>query len=102
GNALQAAILGPGDSEKSEPLVRYLISKGANVNAEAGRYHTALQCAALRCDFNIARILLSHGANVNAEGGQRWTALQAAAYRQNYKLVELLVLEHHANIDACG
>lgn len=99
GNALQAAILGPKDSE---PLVRYLVSKGADVNAEAGRFHTVLQCAALQCDVNIARILLSHGANVNTEGGQRWTALQAAAYQQNYKLVELLVLEHHVNIDACG
>ena len=53
-----------------EAVVRLLLEKGANVNAEGGKYGNALQAASFGGHEAVVRLLLEKGANVNAEGGQ--------------------------------
>jgi len=52
-------------------LVRaLLLNCGANVNAQGGRFGTALQAAAANwSSTDIVALLLDRGANVNAQGG---------------------------------
>lgn len=55
-----------GDHDK---IVEVLLSKGANVNAQGGRYSNALQAVSAAVHDKIVEVLLSKGANVNAKGG---------------------------------
>ncbi|KAK1623175.1 hypothetical protein BDP81DRAFT_293432, partial [Colletotrichum phormii] len=48
---------------------RYLIDKGADVNAQGGRYGNALQAASEGGHREIVQLLLEKGADVNARGG---------------------------------
>ncbi|KAJ6563734.1 hypothetical protein DFH09DRAFT_479120 [Mycena vulgaris] len=50
-----------------KPAVSLLISRGADVNARAGRHGTALHTASSRNHFDIVRILLAHGARAQDE-----------------------------------
>ena len=45
------------------------MDKGADVNASAGRYGTALQAASHRGYKDIVELLVAHGADVNVQGG---------------------------------
>jgi ankyrin repeat protein len=49
----------------NEDVARYLIEKGANVNADEAGF-TALHCAALTGQLEVAKALLARGADVNA------------------------------------
>ncbi|KAH7201175.1 ankyrin repeat-containing domain protein [Fusarium oxysporum] len=81
--------------------VQDLISKGADVNAQGGRYGNALQAAAFRGHEEIFRLLLDKGADVNAQGGRYGNALQAAAYGGHEEIVRLLI-DKGADINAQG
>ncbi|KAK1958640.1 purine and uridine phosphorylase, partial [Colletotrichum sublineola] len=48
---------------------RYLLDKGADVNAQGGEYGNALQAASLESHKEIVQLLLDRGADVNAQGG---------------------------------
>ncbi|RDW57688.1 hypothetical protein BP5796_12489 [Coleophoma crateriformis] len=95
-NPLQAAA-----SIGSEPVVRLLLEKGAEVNAQGGQYGNPLQAAATIGSEPVVRLLLEKGAEVNAQGGELANALQAAAYRGNEPVVRLL-LEKGAEVNAQG
>ncbi|OCK73444.1 hypothetical protein K432DRAFT_280544, partial [Lepidopterella palustris CBS 459.81] len=56
-----------------------LLSKGADVNAQGGRYGNALQAASVGGHNKIVELLLSKGADINAQGGECGNALQAAS-----------------------
>jgi ankyrin repeat protein len=56
-------------------IVQTPLKVGANVNAQGGRYGTALQASASMRDTEIVQLLVDQGANVNGEGGQYGTAL---------------------------
>ncbi|CUS14583.1 unnamed protein product, partial [Tuber aestivum] len=61
GNALQAAAV-----NGTEPIVRLLLKRGADVNAHGGLYGNALRAAkGLRYE-PIVQLLLTHGALPNA------------------------------------
>lgn len=47
-------------------IVRLLIEKGADVNAQGGFYGNALQAASVRGDELMIRLLIEKGADVNA------------------------------------
>jgi ankyrin repeat protein len=84
-----------------EPLVKFLIDNGHEVNTMTER-GGALQCAAQSGNLNITQLLLNSGANVNAEGGYFGTALSAAATHSHHDIVQLL-LDYGANINTnCG
>ncbi|KAF8239490.1 hypothetical protein L208DRAFT_1237287, partial [Tricholoma matsutake] len=62
----------------NQEIVKLLIEKGANVNAQGGFFGNALQAAAYNGNQEIVKLLIEEGANVNAQGGEYGNALQAA------------------------
>ncbi|KAH8879534.1 hypothetical protein GQ53DRAFT_853627 [Thozetella sp. PMI_491] len=70
---LQAAL-----AEGHKEIVKLLVSKGANVNAEDEDYGTVLQAASAKGYKEIVNLLVAKGADINAEGRPYGTALQAA------------------------
>mmetsp|Transcript_33668 Transcript_33668/g.41434 ORF Transcript_33668/g.41434 Transcript_33668/m.41434 type:complete len:470 (+) Transcript_33668:53-1462(+) len=68
-----AAILGHLD------IAKYLLERGAEVNAQGDFDETPLHCAAERGDFRMASLLLSHGADLeagNLVGTRPWQVLK--------------------------
>lgn len=82
-------------------IVRQLLEKGADINAQGGLYGTALQAASLDRDSSIVQRLLEKEANVNAQGGLYGTALQAASVHGPDSTIQLL-LEKEADVNAQG
>ncbi|UKZ83631.1 hypothetical protein TrVFT333_011440 [Trichoderma virens FT-333] len=90
-----------------------LLDSGVNINAQGGKYGTALQAACVfkhqdtRDNYlkqvDVVRFLLDHGADVNLEGGEYGTALQAACATEydSFNIIRLL-LERGANIHSAG
>ncbi|KAH9207858.1 hypothetical protein DL95DRAFT_312889, partial [Leptodontidium sp. 2 PMI_412] len=73
-----------------EPLM-LLLEKGADVNAQGGRYGNALQAASAQGHETIAVLLLEKGADVNAQGGKYGNALQAASAGGHETIAALLL-----------
>ena len=84
-----------------EAVVRLLLEKGADVNAQGGDYGNALQAASNGGHEGVVRLLLGKGANFNAQGGAYGNALQAASYGGDEAMVRLL-LEKGADVNAQG
>jgi ankyrin repeat protein len=86
-----------------EGVVKLLLNKGADVNAQIGKHGNgnALQAAASQGDEAVVKLLLNNGANVNAQGGKHSNALQAASARGHEAVVELL-LDKGADVNAQG
>jgi hypothetical protein len=82
-------------------IVKLLLARGANVNAQGGKYGSALQAASVWGRTATVELLLAKAANINAQGGQYGSALQAASVRGRTATVELL-LARGANINAQG
>ncbi|EXA28558.1 hypothetical protein FOVG_19844 [Fusarium oxysporum f. sp. pisi HDV247] len=81
--------------------VKVLLSNNRNVNAQGGRYGTALQAASVEGHKEIVRLLLGEGADVNAQGGEFGTALGAASYKGHREIIRLL-LDEGADVNAQG
>ncbi|KAH8704430.1 ankyrin repeat-containing domain protein [Phaeosphaeriaceae sp. PMI808] len=96
GNLLYAA-----SEEGDEELMKLLLDRGANVNAQGGHYGNALQAASEEGDEELVKLLLDRGANVNAQGGHYGNALQAASYGGHERIMKLL-LDSGANVNARG
>lgn len=92
GGPLSRAIA---DSEKSIPILRFLLARGANVNRQNRRGETPLIQATL-CGSEVVALLLSRGAKVNVRDRQGWTALMYAAQDGAAASVRLL-LAHGGN-----
>ncbi|KAG9196777.1 hypothetical protein G6514_004687, partial [Epicoccum nigrum] len=84
-----------------EALVGLLLDKGAEVNAQGGRYGNALQAASQGGHKQVVKMLLDKGANVNAQGGRYGNALQAASQGGHKQVVEML-LNKGAEVNAQG
>ncbi|KAI1125692.1 ankyrin repeat-containing domain protein [Nemania abortiva] len=68
GTPLQSACTLPGSDEEQRELIEYLLHNErskAQVNAEGGRYGTAINTASLMSSATVVRMLLNNGANVN-------------------------------------
>ncbi|KAH0332324.1 Pfs, NACHT and ankyrin domain protein, partial [Aureobasidium melanogenum] len=78
-----------------------LLDKGADVNAQGGRYGNALQAASLEGHDKIVQMLLDRGAHVNAQGGYYGNALYAASYEGHDEIVQML-LDRGADVNAQG
>jgi ankyrin repeat protein len=60
-------------------VIRLLLEKGANVNAQDKDRWTPLHWPAVRRDVDVVRLLLEKGANVNAQEKDGWTPLHLEA-----------------------
>ncbi|KAJ7196239.1 ankyrin repeat-containing domain protein [Mycena pura] len=90
-----AASLGIGQ------VVWELLERGADSNAQGGRFCNTLQAASYRGYIKIVRRLCESSADVNAQGGYYGNALQAASYGGHNESVRLL-LETGADVNAQG
>ncbi|KAF2878542.1 vegetative incompatibility protein HET-E-1 [Massariosphaeria phaeospora] len=82
-------------------IARMLLDKGAEINAQGGRYGNALQAASGGGYEQVVKTLLDKGANVNAQGGDFGNALQAASYTGHKQVVKTL-LDAGADVNAQG
>ena len=57
---------------------RFLLDRGADINAETADGRTALHMAAQRGDIPMMTLLLSHGAKIDQRDAKGWTPLDRA------------------------
>lgn len=83
------------------PLARWLIERGADVNAAAENTQRVapVHAAAAACDRETMRLLLERGADPNARQQMDYTPLHGAASRGDIEMARLL-LAHGAERDA--
>ena len=84
-------------------MVKLLLDKGSDVNAQDNHWGTALQAASLGGYEQIVKLLINKGADVNAQGGGGWSrnALQRASEVGHDQIVRLL-LDHGADVNVQG
>ena len=82
-------------------VTKMLLNRGANANAQGGRYGNALQAASYRGNEQVVKMLLDKDAEVNAQGGEYGNALQAASERGNEQVVKML-LDKDAEVNTQG
>jgi ankyrin repeat protein len=68
-----------------------LLEKGADVNAQGGRYGNALQAASSGGHKEVAQMLLEKGGDVNAQGGWYGSALEAASSGGHKEVAQMLL-----------
>jgi hypothetical protein len=90
-----AAASGSGNVD----LVRFLLSRGVNVNARAFRGATALMDAAQSGHLDIVALLRDAGADVNLADANNDSALTRAVRRGETAVVRALITEYGADID---
>ncbi len=78
-------------STKHKQMVELMVTKGANVNAQAASGATPLFWAVMRDQKDDAQYLLDHGANVNLADAYGDTILDCALHLGFQSLVPLLV-----------
>ena len=78
-------------------IVKWLIKKGANVNAKNRKEHTALHLAVHNAHKEVIRYLIQQGADINATEHEGDTPLAWAAYKRQIEVVKQLI-ELGANI----
>ncbi|DBB15707.1 TPA: hypothetical protein ACH3X3_003914 [Trebouxia sp. C0006] len=87
-------------SEGHVQIVQWLLSQGAQVDAQDTWERTALWVAALHGRTDVAETLLSHGAHVDLAGdSEGFTCLMGACTNEDAQVVKLL-LSKGANIHA--
>ncbi|KAH8598562.1 hypothetical protein B0O99DRAFT_567007, partial [Bisporella sp. PMI_857] len=86
-------------------VVRCLIERDNDINAQGGWYGNALQAASAEGHENIVQMLLDKGADVNAQGGYYGNALYAASDRGHENIVHMLLdksTDANAQSGYCG
>lgn len=84
-----SALLFAANKEMPE-LLRYLVSKGADVNHQEAAGQTALMRAAGENDLESVRILIQAGADPDIESNEGKTALSIAREKENAEVAEYL------------
>ena len=80
------------DSNKVNPIVEFLVRKGANVNATDENLHTPLHYAVkYESSLTNVKYLLAHGANINAQSEIGGTPLMMSVATQQKQIVSLLL-----------
>eukprot|EP01123_Difflugia_compressa_P016196 TRINITY_DN980_c0_g1_i2.p1 TRINITY_DN980_c0_g1~~TRINITY_DN980_c0_g1_i2.p1 ORF type:complete len:209 (+),score=53.51 TRINITY_DN980_c0_g1_i2:70-627(+) len=72
-------------------VVKYLIEKGADVNATDDGQYTSLHLASLNLNYSIAQALLEAKCNVDPVNIDKFTPLHSACEQNNERLVQLLI-----------
>ncbi|HEX7140787.1 MAG TPA: ankyrin repeat domain-containing protein, partial [Vicinamibacterales bacterium] len=88
-------------STPSAAIVRYLVSRGADLKARDAFGNTMLTAAAVGDDVETVRIVLDAGVDPNAVGATRMSPLVYAAYSGNPAVTSLL-LSKGANANAAA
>ncbi|GKT42724.1 putative ankyrin repeat protein L93 [Colletotrichum spaethianum] len=83
------------------PNLLRAIAEISDVNAQGGKYGSALQVASTKGHQQIVQLLLEAGANVNTQSGKYGSALQIASTKGYQQIVQLL-LNAGADVNAQG
>jgi ankyrin repeat protein len=78
-----------------------LLDKGADVNAQGGKFGNALYAASAEGHEQVVKLLLDKGADVNAQGRNLSNARQVASAR-GYRQVVKMLLDKGANVNVRG
>ena len=84
------------------PIVKYLISIGADPNARDNSRNTCLHCSCLRGNLSIAQFLLSNGANANAKNYNGNYVIHCATIGNLLPIVQYLIEKEHVDKDMRG
>ncbi|KAH0562829.1 hypothetical protein GP486_002544 [Trichoglossum hirsutum] len=74
-----------------EPLVKFLLERGADVRQSSTQGWTAIHFAAWGGQATLIQLILSAGANARAVTKENWTALHCAAYLGKLAAVEFFL-----------
>jgi ankyrin repeat protein len=85
----------------SPGLMETALIYGAEINADAGEFGTALNVSAYLGDMKSVELLLARGADVNCQSGLPGNALQAAVTSGSIHVIELL-LSRGADVNKQG
>ena len=80
-------------------VVKLLLNKGANIEAQNDEHWTPLHLACQNGQTDVVKLLLNNRANIEAQDNEHWTPLHFACHDGHAKVAKLL-LNNHANIDA--
>jgi ankyrin repeat protein len=81
------------------PMVKLLVEKGADVNAQASSGATPLFWAVMREQKDEVQYLVDHGANVNAADAYGDTILDMVLHMQYTSMIQIL-LDHNVDVNA--
>jgi len=73
-------------------VVKVLLRKNANVDAETSMMRTPLHLSCLRGHLDITKVLLDYGANINAQDNEKNTPLHYACEKGFTEIVSYLLL----------
>lgn len=94
--AIHIAIMSRSDTD-SENVVKWLVSRGGDINLKGEQGNTALMMAVLHGHSLVVAYLLSQGVDVNVVNDDGMTALMFSALG-SLEIVKMIV-DHGANID---
>ncbi|KAJ7759534.1 ankyrin repeat-containing domain protein [Mycena metata] len=80
-------------------VVKFLIERGADVNASNKDGYTSLYLASERGHLGVVEFLIEHGADVNARNKDGYTSLHLVSRDGHLDIVKFLI-EHGADINA--
>lgn len=72
-------------------IVKYLISKGANVNSTTKSNSTALRAACFDGHYEIVKYLVEHDADIEISNRHGHTCLMIACYKGHYQIAKYLI-----------
>ncbi|RZF38294.1 hypothetical protein LSTR_LSTR007892 [Laodelphax striatellus] len=79
-------------------VVRFLVQRGARINATTRTHSTPLRAACFDGHFEIVKFLIANGANIEVSNRHGHTCLMIACYKGHYKIAQyLLSLGAHVN-----
>ena len=93
--ALHHAALGQNDHTN---VTKFLITKGATIDAKDKDEYTPLHFAARRGNTNIAELLIENGADTNAQNKYGYTPLFTTISNVSHTDIANLLIENGANI----
>lgn len=83
-----------------EPMITLLLRYKADIFATDNDNTTLLHAAAIAGNYALASFLCHAGLGVNDTNNDGTTALHFAAHNGHVRTVEILTVDHHANLDA--
>lgn len=86
----ETALIGASTGGQLE-VVKYLISKGADINIKDNDGVTALMMASAKGHLEVVKYLIDNGADINAKASVDTTSLMVASYYEHLEVVKYLI-----------